>query len=284
MVSFIIGVLSICLAGILPVQAQDSAGRDARVTSTLGQVTLRPAEKPDQALSVKGQTPLSEGDTLETGSGSRVEITLDGETVFNLQERSALQIKSLALQKTELALSEGALLAKVKPMTDPGQNLTVNMPTAVVAVRGTEFGVESRNGQTQAGVFNEGHVAVTGSGAGLPMMLSPNQETQVSKTGVPQAPHRLTHFQAYQSRMQHVRARAAYWHKNWKPMSRVKRQQIRQSLSRRQAAARNVRRSSAARARQMRAGQRTRFQKPVSRARNFSQQPRRRRIKNPQNN
>ena len=38
-----------------------------------------------------------------------------------------------------MELFQGGILSKVKLMTQPGQTLSVKMPTAVVAVRGTEF-------------------------------------------------------------------------------------------------------------------------------------------------
>jgi hypothetical protein len=214
----------------MPGNAEELFQRDARLTDAVGQLTLKTADKPKQLISINEETPLTTGDILETSTGSRAEVTIEGEMVFELEPGSKLKIKNLSSENTQLELLQGALLSKVKPMTEPGQSLTIKMPTAVVAIRGTEFGAQTGNGVSHVGVFDEGHVDVSGAWGREHVMLAPQQETKVTLSAVPQAPHKLNHFLAYRNQMPHVRNRAAYWRKNWRPQGAWQRQSVRARL------------------------------------------------------
>src|SRR5579864_1074004 len=102
------GVLLVLTAALLPLYADGPAvERDARVTSVLGQVSLRAAERPDESVTLENNTPLSAGDAIETGPQSRVEITMDGETFFQVQPESQVKIENLSRQNTRLVLLQG---------------------------------------------------------------------------------------------------------------------------------------------------------------------------------
>jgi hypothetical protein len=191
---------------------------------------VRTADKPKQAVVLDEEMPLSEEDIVETGPLSRAEITIDRETVLNLQSNSRLTIKKLFLKNTQLELAQGRMLAKVKPATQPDQSMIVKMPTAVVAIRGTEFGVETADGLSHVAVFNEGQVVVAGVWGHEHLILRPNQETQVTMSNVPRPAYALTHFKPYKKQIPQLRARADYWRKNWLALSPEKKQQLRKSL------------------------------------------------------
>jgi len=224
-------ILLLLMSGVPSLFADEQVLRDARVTDAVGQVTLATADNPKQAVVLDAETPLSEGDVLVTGLKSSVEITLNGETVFKLQPGSRLKMKKIFLNNTQLELSQGAMLAKVKPATVPDQSMIIKMPTAVVAIRGTEFGVETGGGVAHVGVFDEGHIAVQGAWGHEHVLLAPNQETKVTLSNVPQTPRKLAHFQAYRNQMAHLRRRAVYWQSHWQRVSPEKKQMIRQALS-----------------------------------------------------
>ncbi len=219
-------LLSFCRA----LRAEEPALRDARVTDAVGQVTLQTADNPKQPVILDDETPLEAGDAIVTGLKSNAEITFNGETVFKLQPGSHLTLQKIFLNNTQLELSQGAMLAKVKPAATPDQSLIIKMPTAVVAIRGTEFGVETGGGVAHVGVFDEGHIAVQGAWGHEHVLLAPNQETKVTLSNVPQTPRPLAHFQAYRQQMAPLRSRAAYWHSHWKPIPPEKKQAIRQGL------------------------------------------------------
>ncbi len=215
---------------VFPLYAEEPAIRDARVTDASGPVTIKTADNPKQAVTVDEEAPLMEGDVVETGPQARAEITMDGETVFTLQAGTRLKIEKIFLRNTQLELSQGAVLAKIKPATRPDQNLILKMPTAVVAIRGTELGAETSEGLSHVCVFKEGHVVVAGAWGHEHVILGPYQETKVPRSNVPHPPYGLTHFQAYRNQIPHLRNRAAYWQKNWKPISPDQRQRVRQNL------------------------------------------------------
>src|SRR2546423_1882167 len=138
--------------------AEDLPTRDLRVTDATGLVTLFIPENPKAAAPLNEDTPLAEGDIVQTDPKSRAELTLDGETVFKLQPGSTLKVEKIFVKNTQFSLSQGGLLAKVKPVTDPLYGIILKLPTAVVAVRGTEFGAETMDSVSHVGVFDEGHV------------------------------------------------------------------------------------------------------------------------------
>src|SRR5579863_9932388 len=137
MFDLLIGLILLGLTGLLPVHAQDSGEREAHLTLTTGLVTLRSTDNPDHAVAIHDETPLSEGDIIKTDLNSTAEVIMDGETVFDLQAGSEFQVESLSAMNTRLALVRGGLLAKVKHMT-PEQGMSIELPTAVAAIRGTE--------------------------------------------------------------------------------------------------------------------------------------------------
>jgi hypothetical protein len=124
----------------------------------------------------------------------------------------------LSVQTTELDMTKGMVLAEISPMTQPGQYITLKMPTAIAIVRGAEFGAETMVGQSFVGVFSKGQVGVNGAWAHEHVQLSPSQETRVSRSAVPQVPHGLQHFRSYGRRIAPLRRRAAYWRTHWQPI------------------------------------------------------------------
>jgi hypothetical protein len=204
--------------------------RDIRVTDATGQVKLKAADNSKKFIDVDGETPLSAGDIIETGPQSSAEISMDGETIFQLEAASRLTISKSFERDTQLVLSKGTMVAKVKPMTQPGQGMTIKLPTAVVAVRGTELAVDTGSGESHIGVFDEGHVMVSGAWGHERVMLNPNQETKVTLSNVPQPPQKLLHFRALRTHMPHMRSRIVFLRKSWTPMPVVQKHLMRQSL------------------------------------------------------
>ena len=108
-------------------------------------------------------TLLYAGDRVETGAGGTVVLQLSPHLVCSVGERSQVTMEELQRatagngQITRLNVSQGSVAAQVDPGT--GQDVTVHTPTAVAAVRGTEFIVEADE-DSAAVLVNEGSVAV----------------------------------------------------------------------------------------------------------------------------
>lgn len=136
---------------------------DARLSSFEGTVDVLPQGETDTWREAEAEMPLATGDKVRTGGASSAEITLDGGGVIRLGADSAADISSLDPAASSFFLRFGSLVAKIeKELRKRGARLQVRTPAAVCAVRGTEFGVEhdQESGETAAGVFDEGSLAV----------------------------------------------------------------------------------------------------------------------------
>lgn len=132
-----------------------------------GAVEIKPAAG-SWAPALKGR-PLSEGDAVRTGKGAWCEllfrdgsfIKLDGES-----ETAAEELKAGPLERFfSFSFLRGKALwlaGKVSPGRKSG--FRVRTPSAVCAVRGTDFSVSvSTAGETTVGLF-EGRLAISGAG------------------------------------------------------------------------------------------------------------------------
>jgi len=150
------------------------------------------AEPEEQRLSV-GDQAVS-GDRLRTGSSSAAAIGVPSHTaVFRLQAKTSC---TLAHDRPGvlLHLEKGRLRALFGSYTGTDPRL-VTTPSAVLAVRGTEYGLRvKKNGDTEIVVFS-GVVEVNDpSGTNPPIRVEAGQQSRI-KTGQPArapAPHRIT--------------------------------------------------------------------------------------------
>ncbi len=207
--------------------AADAASWDARLTSASGAVTVYPVESPDQPVAGQAGMPLADGDRVETGADGSAELAFDGGGVVAVESGSQLTLSSLEKAKAELKLAFGGFVAKFHSLL-PEQNLSVRTPSAVAAVRGTEFGVQAgKDGATSVGVFDEGKVAVDGQGGGS-QLVTANQETSVSAGGSPIPPRALgAGFRARRARLRRLRRSLARVARTWKALPREERARLR---------------------------------------------------------
>lgn len=92
-------------------------------------------------------------DELATDSTGRLEITFDNGSKLKMRPRSNLVIDQLALENggrqatTDIALGLGKISAKMSKLQMNREKFSLTTPTAVAAIRGTEFLLESRPDQ-----------------------------------------------------------------------------------------------------------------------------------------
>jgi hypothetical protein len=158
------------------------------------------AEPEEQRLSV-GDEAVS-GDHLRTGSSSSAAIGVPSHTaVFRLQAKTSC---TLAHDRPGvlLYLERGRLRALFGSYTGTDPRL-VTTPSAVLAVRGTEYGLRvKKNGNTEIVVFS-GVVDVNDpSGKNPPIRVEAGQQSRIKAGRPAQAPtpHRLTPFDWDQGR------------------------------------------------------------------------------------
>jgi|GEM_PF-1031909 hypothetical protein len=198
-------------------ETNDSDNRDVRLTRVEGTVYVHLLGQPDgQFAPAEANAALEEGDEIRTGQDGTAEVAMDGESVIEVQPGSDFTVGSLAPAHTEFHLGLGALIAKLKSLL-PSQQMRFDTPTAVAAVRGTELGLSQEENQPgHVGVFDEGHVAVSGVNGGGEVTVGPGQETELREGAAPALPHPLRALSARRARMDNVRGRAAQVGRGWR--------------------------------------------------------------------
>ncbi|MEE4271725.1 MAG: FecR domain-containing protein [Thermoanaerobaculales bacterium] len=149
--------------------------------------------EPEPSRLNPGDRPVS-GDRLRTGSSTVATIGVPTHTaVFRIDSKTSC---TLAHHRPGLILhvERGRVRALFGSFTGAEPRL-VTTPSAVLAVRGTEYGVKvKRKGATQIVVF-EGIVEVSDpAGVWTPVIVEAGEQTRVKPDQSPQAPspHRLT--------------------------------------------------------------------------------------------
>ena len=138
---------------------------DARLKTVAGSVMIKPAGA-DEWSKAEGEIPLDPDDEVKTASDGQAEIYMDDKGVVFLDRNTELAVSSLEQQDASLSLRAGSLVAKIKHFLNDKFKFAVRTPSAVCAVRGTEFAVEysQLSGEAAAAVYDEGRVEVTIAG------------------------------------------------------------------------------------------------------------------------
>ena len=152
-------------------------------------------------------------------------LTLDGGSLITVRESSDLKLEKTAKAESSFFLGAGSLLAKIQKLGE--RRLRVRTPTAVCAVRGTEFGVEVDGDDSHVGVFDEGKVEVTGASGGVPELLISNQETSIAKGQAPKHAEQLKRFIARRAQMRGHGRRLASIKAKWKALPPEQRSDLR---------------------------------------------------------
>lgn len=227
---------------------------DARMDSVQGYVYVQTQEnKAGTWYEARPGMPLEDGDKVKVGSPGSAELTLSDGGVIYLNSNTDLEIESLDRQKSSFFLAMGSLVAKIESFIKSAARtrdcpecrgsgglfgMSIRTPTAVAAVRGTEFGVEYSpfTGETCVGVFDEGSVAVTP--ADQPdneIMITQNREA-VFKHGLRRiAVKRLERMSRHKMRISRARTRLKTLKRKWKKMTPAKRKKMRRLIMKKKA-------------------------------------------------
>lgn len=150
-----------------PVPAPTPRGRmGARLSYMEGLVTLT---RDKTRLPAELNMVLLTGDTVETGKDAQAEVTFEDSSTIQLDPETRLGITELARdsssgQRTvKTKLLSGELLAKVAKLAKES-TFEIESPTAVAAVRGTEFGMAYKEGEPTQVTVLAGKVGVSQPG------------------------------------------------------------------------------------------------------------------------
>jgi len=227
-----IHLLAACLL-TLAVSVQTTAAEEviAQIVCVTGDdVRVRSPGK--AAEDAKVGMELGSGDELRTGAGSGAEVMLSSEGVVSVRENSVLRLPiAQEKERGDVFLDAGAVLFKLKFSEYTG--LRVRTASAVVAVRGTEFAVETAGGEfpTVIGVFDEGRVgAATEAGE---VVLNPGQETTCRADALPEKPRPLRDLLKYRAAMRELRTRLQSLRREYRRLPSEKRRDLRKHLRQR---------------------------------------------------
>ncbi|MEW6555726.1 MAG: FecR family protein [Elusimicrobiota bacterium] len=205
-------IFSFLLSIFLPVylstflSAQTFSGEFGEVKGT---VEILKEGEMDWAPAVEGM-PVQLKDKIKTAENSSCNVELDDGSIIFVGENTEAAIDTLEIttekHDSKVSLWFGKILANISKSKDT--KMEVNSPTAIVAVRGTEFAVESSGEKTAVGVF-DGEVGVKNTeGTEIEEVnVKPDQETLVERGIRPRPPSRLVLMQKYKERNARLRKR-----------------------------------------------------------------------------
>ena len=118
----------------------------ARVNFYIGDVGVKKAGDEEWGGCTLKQ-PLYTGDAVRTGTESRLELKMDERDVIRIDENSELEVSKTTLAQykgsvSKASLKRGRIWTNVRKVIADRENLTVETPTVVAAIRGTIFRID----------------------------------------------------------------------------------------------------------------------------------------------
>lgn len=211
---------------------------DARLKKISGEVLLKSSDAAEWVAVGSSEVPLDPDDSIKTGSSGSAEISLENQGVITLGRNTEFEVRSMEKEDSSFKLVLGSLIAKIEKFAMKKRRLAVRTPSAVCAIRGTEFAVEhSRfNNETVAAVYEEGSLSFMpldkdGKEAGE-YILEPETEISASAQIKRYKAVPLSRMIKHRRQMAKNRERVRALRKNWKPLSMEKRAAVRRAALR----------------------------------------------------
>jgi len=178
--------LLLALAGAPEALAQDAGQRAGQVTAAIPAGWL---QRPNFREAAAPELPVLWDDMLTTEARGRARITLDDGSILNVGSDSSLRVvkHDATTRETDLVLTYGQMRVRTRKLTEPGSRFTVNTPTAVLGVIGTDFWVFTDGVRTWVIVF-EGALSIAGIGGLGPTNVGPGQQSTVGTNQPPSGP------------------------------------------------------------------------------------------------
>lgn len=159
--------------------------RAGQVSGLVGQaIVLHPAA--DTRELVRLWTAIYQHDLLATGEQSRAKFLLGKSAVITLGENVRLSLAEAEAGRTLLDLSRGALRAVILSLA-PGQIFEVRTNSAVIAVTGTDFIVETDEASPTQVIMLDGRATVWGRRPGSPSVTVGSGRRTAVEVGNPPA-------------------------------------------------------------------------------------------------
>ena len=152
LISFITAILIVVLS------ANQSAGKNfGKISLPLGKVEVQSSGAGDWAKA-KPNFPVNEGDIIRTLAKSRCEITLVGGGKVRIGENSELELTEASVKPMtknfSANLKKGNIFVSAKAAFGEKKNVSVRMPTAVAAIRGTKYRAKAGDDESEVLVYD----------------------------------------------------------------------------------------------------------------------------------
>ena len=154
----------------------------ATLTDTSGVVEILPSGRKTWQPAAAGRV-IVPGDRIRTGESSVVTLSFFDGSTSSLEAKTELAVSQLSSQRDGgsktivLHQGMGQTHNRVQRLLDPASRFEIETPTAVTAVRGTEYTIAVEADGTTIVVVIEGRVAVTAQG--ITIVVHAGQETTV---------------------------------------------------------------------------------------------------------
>ncbi|NOX88315.1 MAG: FecR domain-containing protein [Calditrichaeota bacterium] len=188
-------VIAVIVFLILVSFANQASKSSAKVKFLLGDVQLMRQGK-TQWQKIRFNQNIYEGDRIRTSLNARVELAMPDGSVIKINENTMFDVKEIKTPENDrsdrmsFTLWVGSIFAKFQKIVEQRQSRTVESPSAVVAVRGTEFDMTVDQKQTTTVRVYEGRVAIRSKQVAGEVLVGTNQQSKVEpgKPPTPPAP------------------------------------------------------------------------------------------------
>ena len=213
---------------------------DVRVNSVYGKAYVKSDEARHWSKIEKG-LPLEYDDIIKTDPGANVVLSFDNKGIVRIEGNTEIELSSIEKNDSVLNLIKGSLVAKINHFLDKAFKFKVKTPTAVCAIRGTEFAVEysSFKDETGVAVFDEGKVGVRPTHSNVEKygdyetIIGKNTELFLGPKIRRMKKAKLRRMAFHKSKLLKVRKRIKNLRKKWKPLSERGKDKLRKKIIKR---------------------------------------------------
>ncbi len=177
------------LISIINAQIQNTA----RVGFVVGRVQVQSYQEAEWKR-VRYNMVIKKGDRLQTFLNARVELKMPDGSVIKVNENSIFDVTEIKISKSDqtdemsFTLFAGNIWAKFKKLVNSRQSRKIESPSAVVAIRGTEFEMEVDSKEGTSLNVIEGKVAFKSKGTGKEVLVGAGQKSEIKKGQSPTPP------------------------------------------------------------------------------------------------
>ncbi len=162
----------ILVSGVIAIPSAarcESAASQIRVNAVKGEASVIRA---DQTIPIKTGDTLQQGDQIRTASDGTVDLTVNNVAGYRALPESESSILNADPHDMNLSVTKGKIVINLSKLSKDS-TFQVKTPTAIAAVRGTQFSCEANGGDRGSSfAVREGAVEVQTLSTGQSVMLN----------------------------------------------------------------------------------------------------------------